>query len=417
MHLKCRVKGLSLGVLEIDSKNIADRLRIESIGFVLLCMYVLLSCLEDFGANHFLRAAFIMSVISFAVRAPKIEFRTKHPLFLAFFLLTLLITVFYNGGISQSYDGIRIIRSDYLLPLLPMLTVLYFVREKRQMQIIFLCLAVSLCIAGFFGIYEYLVYGAKRVGGASGGIMPLAGILILLFPTMILLYKDNQFFPYCKKFLFVTMIVVVITIFFNNTRIVWIALVITVPIALFMHAGRIKLRLVLYLIVAGVLLWSAGYNLPSTKERLDVMFDPSLQSNSERILMWHSAWNMFKDHPFAGVGLGNYKEQYLSKYISPLAKESQMHAHSNIMHLAASTGILGAGAYIAMFGYFLYESFQNWRRTRNTAPILFFCATLGFLIHGLTDYNIGFIGVAAKIYWMILGIYLVMDQLIIVENR
>lgn len=134
--------------------------------------------------------------------------------------------------------------------------------------------------------------------------------------------------------------------------------------------------------------------------------------------MWQSAGRMLFEYPLTGVGLGNYKEQYQTKYISPEAKERTLiHAHSNIMHLAASAGFLGAGAYLIMFGYFLYESFTKWRYKKTIPPLIFFCATLGFLIQGLTDYNIGVIGVACKVYWMLMAIYLVFDGAVSIEDR
>ncbi len=134
--------------------------------------------------------------------------------------------------------------------------------------------------------------------------------------------------------------------------------------------------------------------------------------------MWQSAWNMFIDHPFTGVGLGNYTEQYYGKYISPSANElTVLHAHNNIMHLAATTGLLGVVAYIAMFGYFLYESFSKWRYKKTIAPLVFFFATVGFVIEGMTDYNIGFGNLTVKIYWTLLAIYLVLDGAVSVEDR
>lgn len=392
------------------------KVHLDKIAYLLLCLYVLFSCLDNLGANRFLRAGVIVGIFYLVLQFPKVHCKTKHLYYIGFFLGALIFTIFFNPVGGNYYAGLRMIRSDYVLTLMPMALILLFVRTKEQLQVLLICLLTSFTMGNLFAIPEYFS-GVQRVDGMSGGIMQLASALILLIPTFYLLYADRDFMLKYKRFLIAALIIALPVVFFNATRIVWIALTVTMPIAIFMNMGRFQIKTIAAVVVIAAVFFGIGSLLPSTKSRLDVMFDPTYQSNSERKLMWNSAWNMFKDHPLFGIGLGNYKDLYFGRYISPDAKEETVHAHSNIMHLAATTGILGAGAYIAMSGYFLYESFQNWRRTRNTAPILFFCATLGFLIHGLTDYNIGFIGVSAKIYWMILGIYLVMDQLIIVENR
>lgn len=375
--------------------------------------YVTLSCTEVLGAMHFMRGALFLGVIRFMMKPLKITIRTNHFWYIGAFLLAILSTIVIDKG--NYYGGIKFLRSDYVATMLPMVCILLFIK-KDQIKNILLCFMISLFMTNCYALWEAF-HGVNRVWGLTGGYMQLGGALILLVPLTLLLIIDKEFIPAVyRPFLIITLLLEIPVVVFNATRITWIALLIVVPILLLCVQTNKKKAIIYSLLLVILFIGICNVN-PYVQGRLSVMIDKSYQPNSERILMWQSAWNMFRDHPITGVGLGNYTEQYYQQYISPAAKEQTVHAHSNIMHLAATTGLVGVMAYTAMFGYFLYESFKKWRYKKTIAPLIFFCSTLGFLIQGMTDYNIGFIGVVAKIYWMLLAIYLVLDGAVSVEDR
>jgi O-antigen ligase len=380
--------------------------------YFFICAYVLLSCTEDLGAQHFLRGALFLGIVRFIIKPLKISIQTKHFWYIGAFLLVIISTIFLN---ENYYVGIKLLRSNYLGAMLPMICILLFIK-RNQIRTILLCLMGSLCITNMYALWE-VFHGINRVSGMSGGYMQLGGALILFVPLTILLIMNREFMPSLyQPFLILTLLLEIPVVFFNATRITWIALLIIIPIIL-LCMQKNKKKAIACSLVFMILFIGICSEIPYVNERLNSMVDKSYQSNSERVLMWQSARSMFMDHPIIGVGLGNYKEQYYKTYISPSAKEHTEHAHSNIMHLAATTGLLGAGTYLVMFGYFLCESFRKWLSKKTIAPLIFFFATLGFFIQGMTDYNIGFIGIVPQIYWMLLAIYLVLDGAVSVEDR
>lgn len=385
--------------------------------YYFICIYVLLSCTEDLGAIHFLRIVVFLGIIKLFCRYPEIIIKKKHFHYILGLLLSLLIAVFSNDIQSDYYEGVKILWTAYLMPMLPMVLIILFIRKEEQIKKIIVCLMISFIITNIGGIWEFF-HGVKRVDGlVGGGIMSLAGILILLVPILFILIVNQDFMPNNKALFIVAFFVAMPVVLFNATRIVWISLAIIFPILWYLM--KISMRKIITYTIISFLAFISILNLfPYSQARFFSISDSTNQSNSERLLMWNSAWNMFADHPIVGVGVENYEKQYQNIYISSEAKErNQKHAHNNILHIAASAGIIGLTAYISMFGYFLYESFRNWWFEKRIGALMFFIATLGFCIHGLTDYNLGNIAALPKIYWIILSVYLTLDKIVIVRDR
>ncbi|MCD6291641.1 MAG: O-antigen ligase family protein [Anaerolineae bacterium] len=79
---------------------------------------------------------------------------------------------------------------------------------------------------------------------------------------------------------------------------------------------------------------------PRTVEITDKNF-PIIQ----RLAQWWAAWRMFSDHPWLGVGIGNYATAYPA-YALPRWYLSLGHAHNYYLNAAAETGLIGLAAYL-----------------------------------------------------------------------
>jgi O-antigen ligase len=290
------------------------------------------------------------------------------------------------------------------------------VREKEKVKNLFFCLVLSFAVGNLFGMWQFYL-GSNRVAGLSTGTMELAGFIILIYPSIIIYTFKNQLINKYKFILYFSLIISFPVIFFNGTRIMWVVLSILISFILFsLIKNKKKLVIVLFIILGlGTIFIN---NNPVVQARIYSITDTQNASNSERLRMWRSAWMMFEDHPIAGVGLGNYMEQYRTKYILPEAKErNQWHAHNVLMQMLAETGIIGFIPYLCMVVYFLWESFTRWRNTKKLDTLLFFCVTLGFFLHGMTDVNLGNLRILFKIYCFFLGMYLVTNDLILYQEK
>lgn len=68
-------------------------------------------------------------------------------------------------------------------------------------------------------------------------------------------------------------------------------------------------------------------------------------STAERLAHWIAGGNMFLDHPFLGVGIGNYPDAY-PQYMITIFVNSLGHAHNYYINIAAEAGLIGLVAFL-----------------------------------------------------------------------
>jgi len=83
----------------------------------------------------------------------------------------------------------------------------------------------------------------------------------------------------------------------------------------------------------------------------------------ERMAHWQSAVAMWTDHPWFGVGIGNYEPIY-TRYALPLWSLPLGHAHNYYLNIAAEAGLVGLLAYLFFLGAALVV---GWRAARREA--------------------------------------------------
>jgi putative inorganic carbon (HCO3(-)) transporter len=101
-----------------------------------------------------------------------------------------------------------------------------------------------------------------------------------------------------------------------------------------------------------------------------------------------AAWNSFLDHPVIGVGPGVYFREYSRDYGNRLGLkylQSERRGHSLYLEMAADTGVIGLGAFLALAGttlVLLYRAAREWRRRDPERALLassFFFAIFAYL--------------------------------------
>ncbi len=139
----------------------------------------------------------------------------------------------------------------------------------------------------------------------------------------------------------------------------WIALAAALFVVLGFRSRRAALVSVITILIVGLLLVMFGTAwLPGRVSELQTYlggFDPAQTeitdanfSVLERVAHWQVGLVMFGDHPWLGVGIGNYAVAY-GEYAPPHWYEPLGHAHNISINLLAETGLLGGLAFLAFW--------------------------------------------------------------------
>lgn len=121
---------------------------------------------------------------------------------------------------------------------------------------------------------------------------------------------------------------------------------------------------------------------------------------SERVAVWGRAWAMFVDHPWWGVGWGEFAWHNFSLTgvpgIAPLTGLYN-HAHNLVLHLLAETGIVGAAL---VTGGIVLWAWHARRELRHPCGFWIWATLAVFALHSMMEYplwNAYFLGIAAVV--------------------
>lgn len=130
--------------------------------------------------------------------------------------------------------------------------------------------------------------------------------------------------------------------------------------------GVVLALLSVYLLLAGGL----GFLPPSVVQRfsdfvpylgvMDVRGMEVTDANYavlERMAHWQSAIAMWTDHPWLGVGIGNYEIAY-ARYALPQWAHPLGHAHNYYLNIGAEAGVVGLIAYLFLWGAALWQAWK-----------------------------------------------------------
>lgn len=385
--------------------------KFERFGLSFFTLFVFLQCISNAAANIALGFSVFCLLLHLATHFTEINFEQAKKVWdedkglilsFCFFWIVIFLSAIFSDDVLK---GLKIFFGQFVYRTVPLFIILFFFRQVRFVKLfLFLCLiSCSIDVIGSL----YLQGVGPRLQGFFGSPMTLAGFLVMTIPILFcsLLNWDQK-----KISLFVGSILFVITsigLLLNSTRGAWLAVAITLPLIAIIYDRSLKK--ILFLIIIATSVSVVFLNTPHLLKRAESITSTTFQSNTERLLMWESAFKMFKDHPALGVGIGQYAPKYLNKYRSIEAKEFQTHCHNNFLQILAESGIIGFIGFISLFGYILTHSIAIFCKSHSPFALLIFGVTISLMLQGMTEYNFGNSAVI-KYYWTVLGCLLVFTR-------
>ncbi|MFA5147128.1 MAG: O-antigen ligase family protein [Candidatus Omnitrophota bacterium] len=167
-----------------------------------------------------------------------------------------------------------------------------------------------------------------------------------------------------------------------NTRSAWAGFFVSLFAMLFIKKAKLLIVAVLCLVVA------ASFFVP--KQKLNDLL--GFSSMQDRFYMWRIGWKIFLDHPVIGNGCNTFFTKFMEFREDEYKEKKGSYAHNSVLQMAAETGAIGLGAFLAMLLALFGRSFRYAGQNGSTfAGVLALGISLGllaFLIQSIFDTNL-----------------------------
>ncbi|MFC2079099.1 O-antigen ligase family protein [Candidatus Bipolaricaulota bacterium] len=354
--------------------------------------------------------------------------------FLGFVVAGLLSLIYAVNGRVVIQSLILVVFFFQLL-----LVIANVVRERKDVHLLLFAMLLSGFVASLYGLLQYLGVLPGPFGGTGirelistlGNRNYLGGFLAyLLFPSAILVLSPRLRWVRIVSipmiaFCFGTAMLV------RQTAVV-VSLVATVIAllvgwAIFRPVTPIRKNRLWILIL--LLLLATAFLIEAPSSPLNSVVGLSSEDSSwlgqvwekyggqVRSWDWWVGWEMFVDSPVVGVGLGNYKLNFLAYkaefLATPRGEDYNFHiaraaqAHNDYVQALAELGILGALAIIGFTAMLLISFWLRIRRTKDEndrlALLLLACGIIPVFVHALVSFP-AHLPASSLVFIAILGI-------------
>ena len=289
-------------------------------------------------------------------------------------------------------------------------TLLCITSEMRLKKFLVVILTANI-INDLFGVYQWFVLDIPRPSAFNHTATFFGSMLLIQLPVHLFIAKSTIMPKTVRKLAGFSCLLTVFALSISLTRGAWLAFVIVGSVFIFFEMPSKKSFLIFFCTIT-ICLTVAAMMSPLFLRTMKTFSDPYYSSNTERILMWQSSWEMFKDYPLHGVGQEMFFKFYNEQYISPEALDrpgkdmrGHTHPHSNIFKNLSEGGLLGIIAFIILYGYFFRKFYVLYRREHSYAGLMAFLILLGLQLEGLTDTNMNQVPIMRE-YWLLTGIFL-----------
>ncbi len=245
-------------------------------------------------------------------------------------------------------------------------------------------------------------------GGFMGMIAPVAVMMTYAYGQLILndwhkLRRVRWDRPLAFGFYGCASLLVVSALVMSWSRGAWLGFGVSILAMVFTLPRKLWQSVMLLIIMTASLLvlWHSGQIPATISDRIAsatteiftlddvraVDVTPENYPIIERLAHWQAALNITHDHPWLGVGFGNYEIAY-DQYRLLNWRDSLGHAHNYYLNILSETGIVGFIVYLSMIGYMLYVTWES-RKYPDIVGRSVIIGVIGVLVystvHSLTD--------------------------------
>ena len=377
----------------------------------------------------FIIIAVTLSIVEFLASGKLCWHKSKVDVPISLFILIMTISLLRS-------DFFRISINDYLTFLFYF--ILYFlvrnnlpdkVELKLFIQIFFLTsFIISLyTLMQYYGYDPYLK-GLPYLSSTIGQKNWISNYLSMIFP-IIFSYFLLEKLKKNKIIYYFLLSIIYATLMICQSRGIWISIILTILFGILLiykfklfpifkeNQKWLFLLLITFLIITVIYSTDNPLNKSAitVTERAMSTFDEQDPSINTRLLMWRTTFEMIKDKPIFGSGIGTFRMNYLD-YQAQLLKENPNHikyytkvgeTHNEYLQICAELGIIGLGLFLLIFYFIFHTVFNFYRRNKNGEDRLIILGLIMgitcFMIHSLFTFPLH-VPVLGAIFFIIVGL-------------
>ena len=328
----------------------------------------------------------------------------KHPFSIIYLLLicSYIISTYING---LTPEGTIIILKLYLFYVF-LLFVLHLFRkfgiEFILKPILYFSLIISLLyfvqVADFylnlFGFnLEKTNLEFNKLSSTMANRNLMVSVQFLCLPLIIYLYTiSNKFF---KKLCVVSILLFVLSLVLSQTRSVFGAIFVFVFVMMLFNKSLLTKKHYIYIFLSVILFLGASFLLLKQSNRYNVFLHKTEQlinfSESGRYKLYNSTFQMIKDKPIIGVGVGNWKVEAWNYglYKDNMGNSFAQRPHNDFLWTWSEGGLIAMISYLLLFLIILRESYLRCVKSEGKERLLYsllFSITIGYAIISFFDF-------------------------------
>ena len=331
----------------------------------------------------------------------------------------LVLQIFIATASWEPWNSFREVLGEFHR-LFPLVFAMTFIKKREQLCGVLIATLLAFLINDAAGIYQYFFAGEPRAFGFNHTPTFYGSFMLMQIPLLIFISQTEILPQLWKKLAAFATVLSLICLVLSMTRGAWLAFVMVVVIFVALEK---KYRRLTAKICAGlaIIFLIVAMTSPQIQERLSTMTSTKFQSNTERLLMWEAAAEIFRDYPISGVGQKMYFNAYNYYYIPQEARErpgiigdGHTHPHNNLLHRAAEGGLIGLAAFIGLYAYFFWKFYTQYKREKifpfgaGMAAILILA---GLQLEGLTDTNMNQVPIMRE-FWLLAGTLIAAEDIL-----
>ncbi len=316
--------------------------------------------------------------------------------------------LFFLGAVSLSWlttfsIGASLVETAKWLEMLALYLLGVALLPRRYIESVVLVIILAGAAQAGLGLYQFifkvgpegfLLFGGQflRAYGTFAQPNPYAGYLGLVLPLALSMAVwafgrwrlEIRDWSLAGRFVLylASLELMLAALFASQSRGAWLGFGAAIVVTLGLRSKKTTLiTLILALLGAGLLLvgsfdWGVVNANAITQRFGDALEITSISDIStievndanfatiERLAHWQAAREMWRDHPWLGVGFGNYAAIYpayaVGRWLDPLG-----HAHNYLLNMGAETGLVGLTAYLIFWIFAFGVSYLALRRSRD----------------------------------------------------